>query len=923
MCDRLDHTFFPLVLRWKPRQTSPLNFIDSIRASSSTTTHGTDPEICCDIAWRSVSSLRKRFPSTTPQLAVGWQNMSTPPDDIVVDVEPADHGPLESNVIHVDDEHLVVHEEPIEVGEHHQVLEIGEDEIIQVDNDIIVHDEGSDDEIDVDGVHYTTADGVELSRDPVVFENIVTVMIADPFSVANIECYINFCMGSINSGNDTFLRLHQLAGDGLKEECQKFRGMGAGYARLTSSFDLPYFKHVVHTVLPMFDTKFIGVSPYLTYSCILNALDVAAEADIKTVLMPMPFAIEPNVCSYLLLLAVKKWLRLNPGRMENIVVCCEGDNDFFAIQTQMPAVDGIEDFSNLDEFFPAMQYMTAEFPGQGGFPEGDQTYEGYYQYDDYFNENNHTRRVDMSMTLSGSISEAITTQRSLLRKIQLNAHEPDTKDIIELYQKMFYLQDGGIRLQLSRNLSPTMLPIEDPDGRIRQYRLTTQSRNGDAYYFRCSHCEFLSRTTSTQYRPKMTVRDGSIVGSYYPVHHPDCLAVSKRFIIIQQLDRQARCKIMDDNMIRRQNFEIEQANRAADDAANGRAPPDLNSSQEGQNENPTEGMSAEDLETIAKVKFPTWEQVRKQYYRLRARGAKKASQSTAHNSSHVVPEEDVPFVDAVPIMVAPDEKTLTNDVIHRAERQFDDETFGMGMNDQYHNEEQVKSEVVFTEHSGNVYTSYASTSTVTIDEGGVTSETVEESEVYDPTFSRKVTRLTEVVVKNESENRRRERAKAQRQMLGMPAYSSIVMSKTQGNDVPTSSDPLFPEPSLTPATRARKGASIIRRRQPAKSTPRVAIMSKTRKRTAETTEADSEEHSPTPKRRAAVTTSASAPDVTATDAAGAPNPEGSSPQPPIPATASSSAPSMDDAASTSSASSSRRRSARASIGRVPVRFGDK
>uniref|UniRef100_A0AC34FUU3 Uncharacterized protein n=1 Tax=Panagrolaimus sp. ES5 TaxID=591445 RepID=A0AC34FUU3_9BILA len=80
--------------------------------------------------------------------------------------------------------------------------------------------------------------------------------------------------------------------------------------------------------------------------------------------------------------------------------------------------------------------------------------------------------------------------------------------------------------------------------------------------------------------------------------------------------------------------------------------------------------NAAEIAGASRIKFPSWEQVRKQYYRLRAKGEKLAAAGRGRR-------KHMPFVDAVQIVVQPDETTIARNVIQRAERQFDAEAFGM------------------------------------------------------------------------------------------------------------------------------------------------------------------------------------------------------------------------------------------------------
>uniref|UniRef100_A0AC34GU12 Uncharacterized protein n=1 Tax=Panagrolaimus sp. ES5 TaxID=591445 RepID=A0AC34GU12_9BILA len=285
----------------------------------------------------------------------------------------------------------------------------------------------------------------------------------------------------------------------------------------------------------------------------------------------------------------------------------------------------------------------------------------------------------------------------------------------------------------------------------------------------------------------------------------------------------------------------------------------------------------------SRVKFPTWEQVRKQYYRLRAKGEKLAA--AGHRR-----QNHMPFVDAVPIMVQPDEKTITTDVIQRAERQFDAETFGMN-EEEIQNADKVKHEMMY--HPQQVYTTYATTSQITYDEDG--NEVIEEGAEYyaeDPYAQRH-----EVVVKEEVAQ---ERHQAKRQILGMPRYSSLVMTNadTRNNQRMTQIEQMAPDLVLeeypiemeSPPQAPKKRVSIIR-----KTRPRVAIVPR-RKRAAPTDDQPGTSD-PLPKKQAAAT-------------------------PPASSSTSFAVPSTPTKMEPSSAMSQEpvRRSGRTSLGRPPTRF---
>lgn len=120
-------------------------------------------------------------------------------------------------------------------------------------------------------------------------------------SLAGIQtdALVNLCFPNILYGSRLYRDLHLLAGPGLVQECDRFRGMCPTSARVTDAYEANNFKCtlisaecveqsslplvLVHAVCPPLSTAGDPIDQEKVYLTIRNALDKAAEEAAATV----------------------------------------------------------------------------------------------------------------------------------------------------------------------------------------------------------------------------------------------------------------------------------------------------------------------------------------------------------------------------------------------------------------------------------------------------------------------------------------------------------------------------------------------------------------------------------------------------------------------------------------------------------------
>uniref|UniRef100_A0A914YMP5 Macro domain-containing protein n=1 Tax=Panagrolaimus superbus TaxID=310955 RepID=A0A914YMP5_9BILA len=168
------------------------------------------------------------------------------------------------------------------------------------------------------------------------------------------------------------------------------------------------------------------------------------------------------------------------------------------------------------------------------------------------------------------------------------------------HEDIEHMKSNGMFLVLSAKLEPTILNLKDQDGKKRQYRMTNRSRDGRKLYFRCSRCDTLAKKCENAVRARLIICNGEVMGDEFPTHHADCEPWTDEQLLVQQIDRSSR-KTVKEGLL--QPFEAYQ------DALTR-----------------ISSVVANDSNAIELPKFPEWNQVRHQYFRIKKRADREGEE---------------------------------------------------------------------------------------------------------------------------------------------------------------------------------------------------------------------------------------------------------------------------------------------------------
>lgn len=102
-------------------------------------------------------------------------------------------------------------------------------------------------------------------------------------SQPDMEAIVNAANAELRSGGGVAGAIHRGAGPGLEEECRKFAPIEPGQAVITGAHNLPN-RSVIHCLGPIYGVD--EPSDQLLSSCYRNALQLAEDNDIKSIVFP-------------------------------------------------------------------------------------------------------------------------------------------------------------------------------------------------------------------------------------------------------------------------------------------------------------------------------------------------------------------------------------------------------------------------------------------------------------------------------------------------------------------------------------------------------------------------------------------------------------------------------------------------------------
>ena len=153
-------------------------------------------------------------------------------------------------------------------------------------------------------------------------------------TTVDADVIVNAANSSLMGGGGVDGAIHRAGGPAILAECKQIVAqqgqLPTGQAVITTAGDLPA-RHVVHTVGPIWGTVTEDQAVELLGSCYRSSLDLARDADAKSVAFPSistgVYLFPKPLAARTALAAVSDWVALEPGAIDMVLFVCFGRKD--------------------------------------------------------------------------------------------------------------------------------------------------------------------------------------------------------------------------------------------------------------------------------------------------------------------------------------------------------------------------------------------------------------------------------------------------------------------------------------------------------------------------------------------------------------------------------------------------------------------